>query len=173
MYVSVTLFMTSVTEVTGFWCVALGESGELFMASNMDVCLCVCVCVCRRVCVCVCVQACVCHTTVAAGTQHSNAQHVLGQSPRRFTLCSVAVVTESLRRRGCVGGRWSDKDPCYLKMIAPPLSLSFSSVSFSSPLSPTSLFSAPFSHFPFFLKFKPITACPFLPFTVVSSICRC
>lgn len=43
-----------------------------------------------------------CHAVVAAGTQHSHARHVLGQLLRRFTLCSVAVVTESLRRSVCV-----------------------------------------------------------------------
>lgn len=69
---------------------------------------------------CECVHTC---PVVAAGTLHSHAPHVLGQLHWRFTLCSVAVVTESVRTRMCVRAhvcvrKRSDKGPCYLKKTA-------------------------------------------------------
>lgn len=86
-----------------------------------------------------------CHAVVAAGTQHSHARHVLGQLLRRFTLCSVAVVTESLRRSVCVC-MYPDRiiqGPLLLKDDS-SLSLFFFCISFLSCLSPTHFFSASF-----------------------------
>lgn len=99
-------------------------SGELFVAANTDTtCVCVCICV---------------YIVVAAGTQHSHARHVLGQTPPRFTLCSVTVVTDSDSECVCVsvcveGG---SQGPLYFKMIAPHSSLFLYLIFFSSTHSP-------------------------------------
>lgn len=128
------------------------------------------------VCLCVCGHP-VCHTMVAAGTPHSNAQHVLGQSPRRLTLCSVAVVTESLRRKVCVCVWWGAgrfrQGPLLLKDDGSlSLSLSDFHILFTHPLFPASFSHSSNSHFLYHLIFfhlKPITLCPFLSFTAVST----